>query len=724
MQPVPDPVSPRARPIHPLPKRRLRERLSAEAAGSITYPPPNPPAHTPIFHYPTYTPESGYGLKPEIYAVAAAAGSPSANTPSPDPRLRRHSGLVTRTRAASNVLPSNSNTTTANSATPTRYTSTRHGPISSCAFSLSNPPLTPTHDLPANLASASASASASTPASAKSTSQARRYSHPPELVSIAALPTPKSQSSKTKLNQSTFNGSPENGKNNKKRKIPIMAEPPAFSSPTGPSLLLHHAQAAASRTANIRSGSSTPLASSQLDVDTAVQSPSTPSPRRGHGFSPAPTPCSTPTGSGGNAALVSTRGISGPGRGMFGRARNPRSPLRATGIPGPHAWPDHRTTGIGPVPASAMGGAGSSEKPRAAPTWAATDTRPGIISNAIAMAGKLPVATGHENISLLAQHNSKYKSNPTETQFTFTCDSPDAKAVKWPGPGMHEATAYDPHYLPSPTEQYPPTMEGRRPSTKPAPQPAEENKEPAPMTLEQQRQERRKNRRALEKELADQARERRFQARRRMSKNPPSPLLDDEDYICLFCDYEAIFGEPPRYLIRSFEMRARNERIEEEKKRRRLEQVKARNRKGKKAAAGKAAAPKGTAATPSKANGLSHDEDDEDDAEDARTHDDFHPDDDASYTYDDGCETRPNDHDDDGESTDGSYRIDSSENGDLDADADAEVEDAQLEDEFGGTIHAKIRDLTVRVRESVASIRMQREQREQRRQRRRQGSLA
>lgn len=47
-----DPVSPYERPIRPLPKRRLRERLSPEVADSILYP-PAPPMTAPLF-YPSY----------------------------------------------------------------------------------------------------------------------------------------------------------------------------------------------------------------------------------------------------------------------------------------------------------------------------------------------------------------------------------------------------------------------------------------------------------------------------------------------------------------------------------------------------------------------------------------------------------------------------------------------------------------------------------------------
>jgi hypothetical protein len=47
-----------------------------------------------------------------------------------------------------------------------------------------------------------------------------------------------------------------------------------------------------------------------------------------------------------------------------------------------------------------------------------------------------------------------------------------------------------------------------------------------------------------------------------------------------------IFGEPPKHLIKRFERNARLERIAAEAKKRRLEQVKAKSRKGKKPAKG------------------------------------------------------------------------------------------------------------------------------------------
>ena len=55
--PAPDTTSPvyPGRPIRPMPKRRIRDRLSAEHAATIDYPPP-PASETPIFGYP-YTEE-------------------------------------------------------------------------------------------------------------------------------------------------------------------------------------------------------------------------------------------------------------------------------------------------------------------------------------------------------------------------------------------------------------------------------------------------------------------------------------------------------------------------------------------------------------------------------------------------------------------------------------------------------------------------------------------
>lgn len=49
------------RPIRPLPKRRLRERLSPEVANSIKYP-SNMHDHIPLFYYPSYTTRDDNGI--------------------------------------------------------------------------------------------------------------------------------------------------------------------------------------------------------------------------------------------------------------------------------------------------------------------------------------------------------------------------------------------------------------------------------------------------------------------------------------------------------------------------------------------------------------------------------------------------------------------------------------------------------------------------------------
>lgn len=91
-------------------------------------------------------------------------------------------------------------------------------------------------------------------------------------------------------------------------------------------------------------------------------------------------------------------------------------------------------------------------------------------------------------------------------------------------------------------------------------------------------QARRKNRRRLEKELEQADRER----RERAARNPPKP--SEEPWVCEFCEYELIFREPPRALIRNFELKDRRHRQDEADRKRLLEKAKAKSRKGKKAA--------------------------------------------------------------------------------------------------------------------------------------------
>lgn len=89
---------------------------------------------------------------------------------------------------------------------------------------------------------------------------------------------------------------------------------------------------------------------------------------------------------------------------------------------------------------------------------------------------------------------------------------------------------------------------------------------------------RKKNRKAIDRELEEQARQRRIKTRENRRRNPV-PL--EEEWVCDFCIYERIWGKPTA-LIRIYEERERRERIAEMNKKRRLEQVKARSRKNKK----------------------------------------------------------------------------------------------------------------------------------------------
>lgn len=82
-------------------------------------------------------------------------------------------------------------------------------------------------------------------------------------------------------------------------------------------------------------------------------------------------------------------------------------------------------------------------------------------------------------------------------------------------------------------------------------------------------------------------------------------------YICMFCEYEDIFGVPPLALIRSYEIRDRKERKKKEEQRRLLEKARAKGKRGgrKGGGGGKAGGKGGNAAgaganLPPPANGL------------------------------------------------------------------------------------------------------------------------
>jgi hypothetical protein len=97
------------------------------------------------------------------------------------------------------------------------------------------------------------------------------------------------------------------------------------------------------------------------------------------------------------------------------------------------------------------------------------------------------------------------------------------------------------------------------------------------------------NRRRAGKEYLIAARQRRHAQKFKNYHNPPSP---EDIWICEFCEYERIFGSPPRALIRQYEIKDRHAKKQEAEKRRLLEKAKMKGRKKK----GNKAAPKSSQA--------------------------------------------------------------------------------------------------------------------------------
>lgn len=203
---------------------------------------------------------------------------------------------------------------------------------------------------------------------------------------------------------------------------------------------------------------------------------------------------------------------------------------------------------------------------------AAENPAGGIISSAIAKAGKDPDQQGQENVSLL-QHSAINRTSPASAQFTFTCESQVPGTYRGdlssglPPPGYIPGNVKQPaipHGLGSMNEQ----GAGRHDTL------------PKGGSQGSGRRQRR-TRKSVNRELEDQARQRRAKTQETRRRNPV-PL--EEEWVCDFCIYESIWGEPPAAIIRAYEERERRERIAEMNKKRRLEQVKARSRKGKKAA--------------------------------------------------------------------------------------------------------------------------------------------
>lgn len=96
---------------------------------------------------------------------------------------------------------------------------------------------------------------------------------------------------------------------------------------------------------------------------------------------------------------------------------------------------------------------------------------------------------------------------------------------------------------------------------------------------QQARQQAKKPRRPLHKQYALAARNRRTRQEVNNYKNPPK---EEDVWICEFCEYESIFHEPPKALIRQYEAKDRIERKRLAEKQRLLDKAKMKGRKGKK----------------------------------------------------------------------------------------------------------------------------------------------
>ncbi|KAI8722269.1 hypothetical protein NCS52_00370400 [Fusarium sp. LHS14.1] len=444
------------RPIRPLPKRRLRERLSPDVADSIKYP-PSTHETTPLFYYPPYT------LKDE-------GSPPRTGSMSPVEQGRRtESGRNYTPRRNGVGLPDGDEEETAlQSSLVTR-----------------SPPETLTHP-------------------------ARRPSRPDPPRHPNPQPPPSTTSSVDGYD------SFENTNNKKKRKIPSAGDP----------------------TLNGTHALNNEIGSLAISSDTAHSPASELHGDRSYAHSGAY------PGSG--TFSTSNQGISGPGRGRLGRSRNGRSPLRAL--------PDGNTTWAGRASKTAP------------PQWAPAEREArGIISNAIAVANaEKQRPQPQENGSLLQQYSSATKTTPASTQFTFTCDSQVPGTVRWPGHSSKHSMSTQ--TMPGMSAE----MEGSNGynhdgSSKAASRGSGSS--------------RRKSRRRLEKELDMAARHRRRIAADNYYQNPPKA---EDIWICEFCEYERIFGEPPRALIQKYEIKDRRHRQEEADRKRLLEKAKAKSRKGRK----------------------------------------------------------------------------------------------------------------------------------------------
>ncbi|PSK58689.1 Cell wall transcription factor ACE2 [Elsinoe australis] len=271
-------------------------------------------------------------------------------------------------------------------------------------------------------------------------------------------------------------------------------------------------------------------------------------------------------------------GISGAGRGRFGR--NSGKPERRGGSNG--IIMNGYTSSLS---ARSRGGdfRGDGTKPK-------HNNDQGIISAAIAnAAGQAPTTPpkGKENVSLLSQEAEK--STTPKSQFTFTCETDASSKISWPLQGAAQYSNPPPKKNYYPIRQRPndpvnmsqgtQTTPSRGPPdprmAAPAPPPAPQLQAPINGQPPHPKPPRR---RRPSKEFALAARQRRIGQEFNNYQHKPTK---DSMWICEFCEYEDIWGVPPRALIRQYEIKDRNERKKAEERRRLLEKAKMKGKKGK-----------------------------------------------------------------------------------------------------------------------------------------------
>ncbi|CAG8977292.1 hypothetical protein HYALB_00012984 [Hymenoscyphus albidus] len=457
------------RPIRPMPKRRLRERLSPDVADSIRYP-PAPKTTTPLFYHP-YNAREDVGVK----------GVAESQHPSERERAEEmERGYITR--KCGDELDSDEDDAAYRSRIHSRHSETTAG-------------------------------------------RSYRYVQKPENKN------PNPQAPASNASSADSYDSFENTNNKKKRKIPT----PGDTALNG---------------GHLSSDMTGVGASDDIPEDPTWQSLGT--------------------------VAVSSHGLSGPGRGRYGRIRNGRSPLRTLSDPN---WGNGRTSKQRQLhmPQRKLNLISDANTHKA-------DT-PGIITHAIANANanknSINPARGQENSSLLQQ--AAKKPATASTQFTFTCNS---QVPSYPGPPTPTSIHQTPNSrMSTHATQTSPNMSAM--VTAQAVERSKQNMAAAQLQKQPQSQPApaKKNRRRTGKEYLIAARQRRQQQEFKNYHHPPPA---EDVWICEFCEYERIFGTLPEALIKQYEIKDRRIRKQEAERRRLLEKAKMKGRKGKKGNKGSA----------------------------------------------------------------------------------------------------------------------------------------